>query len=231
MPNRVLRDWTTSEQVDKLSLGAEVFFTRLIMKADDYGNYTANHKLLRSALFPLRDHNQAQVDVWVDECVNAGILLRYEVDGKQYLNIPNFGQRMRQMRNTFPPPADNSLTSGCQVAVNGRPETKRNEVETETKQKGNEPDFAQFEIWTKSIIDGNDFFFSQKFRNEFPNWGGGPEKFTEIVNDHFDMLNRYPKMNPNTQERFRNSVIKHFREYKGKANGKEPKKLVNLDNL
>lgn len=96
---------------------------------------------------------------------------------------------------------------------------RKEEKKVEDKRKEELPDFVEFKSWSDSIIDGNDFVFAQKFKNEFPNWGGGAEKFVEVVNDHFDMLNRYPKMNPNTQERFRNSVIKHFREYKGKQNG------------
>lgn len=216
MPNRVLRDWTASELVDTLTPEAEVFFTRLIMKADDYGSYYANPKLIKSALFPLKDYTSENIQAWIAQCIDAKLITAYSVEGKEYIKIKNFGQRLRAMRNTFPQPADNPLTSGGQLADYGRPETKRNE--TETKQKGNEPDFQVFDKWGKDIIDGNDFIFSQRFRNEFPNWGG-PEKLVEVVNDHFDMLNRYPKMNPNTQERFRNSLIKHFREYKSKSNG------------
>jgi len=226
MPNRVLRDWTTSETIDKLSLGAEVFFTRLIMKADDYGNYTANTKLLKAALFPLREHNDAQIEVWVDECLEAGVVKKYNVSGKVFLNIPNFGQRLRAMKSQFP---DIGQSDDSHVTVNGRPETKRNEVETETKQKLNEPDFLAFENWSNDIISGNDFVFQQQWQNEFPNWGGGPEKFAEIVRDHLDLLNRYPKMNPNTQGRFRASVIKHFREYKSKPNGTGNRKGLDVN--
>ena len=110
-------------------------------------------------------------------------------------------------------------------------EENKKRIRTEENKKRVEatPDFLQFENWSKSIIDGNDFYFSQKFNNEFPNWGGGPEKFVEVINDHLDLLNRYPNMNPNTQERFRNSVIKHFREYKNKPNGTATKKGFDLN--
>lgn len=133
MPNRVIRDWTTSETIEALSFEAEVFFTRLIMKADDHGNYTANEKLLKAALFPLRD--SVKVSVMLTECVKSGIIRLYEVNGKKYIHIPNFGQRLRQMRTEWPQPADNPPTSGGQPAVNRRPETKRNEVETNEKVK------------------------------------------------------------------------------------------------
>lgn len=130
MPNRILRDWTTSETIDKLSQGAEVFFTRLIMKADDFGNYTANTKLLKAALFPLKDYSEDQINDWLGECINLGIVLAYTVETKEFINIPNFGQRLRAMKHAFPRPAANSLTSGGQLADKWRPETKGNEVET-----------------------------------------------------------------------------------------------------
>ena len=33
----MLRDWTQSEKIDELTIESERFFTRLIMKVDDYG--------------------------------------------------------------------------------------------------------------------------------------------------------------------------------------------------
>lgn len=132
MANRVLRDWTSSEKMETLSLGAEVFFTRLIMKADDYGSFHANTKLLKAALFPLKDHTLKQVDAWLVECVAAGLIGRYEVEGKSYIRIVNFGQRLQNMRNAFPAPIGDKI----EVTVSHRespPETKRNEVEVETE--------------------------------------------------------------------------------------------------
>lgn len=130
MPNRVLRDWTTSETIDKLSQGAEVFFTRLIMKADDFGNYTANLKLLKAALFPLKNYHESEIQLWLDECCSVGILKMYSSDHKDFINIPNFGQRLRAMKSQYP---DISQSNGSQLSVNGRPETKRNEDEKNKK--------------------------------------------------------------------------------------------------
>lgn len=136
MANRVIRDWTTSETMDSISLEAEVFFTRLIMKADDFGSYHANIKLLKAGLFPLKEVSRDQVTKWMKECVQANLIFMYEVEGKGYIRIKDFGQRLRNMRNAFPHPVDNSQ----QVAAkrgDSPPETKRNEVETETE-TGNE---------------------------------------------------------------------------------------------
>jgi hypothetical protein len=104
MANRVIRDWTASETVDLLSAKAEVFFTRLIMKADDYGNYTGNPKLINAALFPLKIYEVLDVMNWIEECEKAGLLRQYKSDGKTYLHIQNFGQTLRRMKAVYPPP-------------------------------------------------------------------------------------------------------------------------------
>lgn len=131
MANRILRDWTTSDAVDNLSPEAEVFFTRLIMKADDYGSYHANPKLIKAALFPLKDYTSKQIEIWLKELISSKIVFKYIVEGKEYIRIDNFGQRLRNMRNTFPQPDSNTLTTRSEL----RPETetKRNETEYETE--------------------------------------------------------------------------------------------------
>jgi hypothetical protein len=104
MANRVLRDWTASDTIDKLSADAEVFFTRLIMKADDFGRFHAHPKLLIAALFPLKNIQPATISKWRDECAAAGLFNIYAVEGKLFLEIRNFGQRLRNMNSRFPDP-------------------------------------------------------------------------------------------------------------------------------
>jgi len=126
MPNRVLRDWTASENIDQLSADAEVFLIRLIMKADDFGIYQGNPKLLKSALFPLRDLKDQFILKCIKELTTAKIVIYYEVEGKKYIKINEFGQRLRKMKSIYPEPDDNART----IDSGPPPET-----ETETKQK------------------------------------------------------------------------------------------------
>lgn len=103
MPNRVLRDWTDSEPIEKLSWEAEVFYVRLLMKADDLGYYVANPKLLKAALFPLRESVSIQsIENYLNECEDAGLLITYTHEQKKYLHIPKFGQRKRIMSSKYP---------------------------------------------------------------------------------------------------------------------------------
>jgi len=102
MSNRIIRDWTDSEKIESLTWKAEVFFTRLIMKADDFGRYHANPKLLKASIFPLKDIDPYEVSTLLEECEKADLLKSYQKDGRQYLQIKNFGQRLRIMRSKFP---------------------------------------------------------------------------------------------------------------------------------
>ena len=149
MPNRVIRDWTDSERVDLLSFQAEVLFVRLIMKADDYGSYHANPKLINSFCFPLKNIRETDISRWLQELASAGLIALYVAENKPFLQIINFGQRLRQMKPKFPQISENELNiimsaSGQQSAVNCPPETET-ESETETEppnpQRGNDIDF------------------------------------------------------------------------------------------
>ena len=106
MPDRILRSWIDSETVNSLSDAAEVFFVRLIMSADDEGRFYGDPKLLKSYLYPLKKKRVADIPHWIAECVNAGLIVEYEVNGKRYLQILNFGQPEPHEASHFPPMDD-----------------------------------------------------------------------------------------------------------------------------
>lgn len=143
MANRVLRDWTCSETIDQLSELAELFFTRLIMKADDYGRFYGSPKLLKSQLFPLKDYSLKQIEKIRNEVVESGIVLMYIFEGKEYLEIKDFNQRLRIMKSKFPEPLtnDGQMTDIC--TTDDGLKGKENETETEEETK---PKKAKIEI-------------------------------------------------------------------------------------
>lgn len=144
----MIRDWTASENIDQLSPGAEVFFTRLIMKADDYGSFHTNPKLVRAALFPLKDYKDKQIIDWIAELTNCGIVFQYEADGKKFMRIVDFGQRLRNMRGAFPQPSDEDLQLAA-TRCECRPELeeKRREEEEELELEGNAADCGEVSVW------------------------------------------------------------------------------------
>lgn len=131
MPTRVIRDGIlTSEAVADLSMGAELFYRCLMSVVDDHGLYEANPRILRAKCFPLRENvTSAMVAEWLAEC-SQKLLLVYEVGGKQYLRINNFGQTYHKSKPKFPPPPQDS---GNLPEVPGENENLLSETETETE--------------------------------------------------------------------------------------------------
>ena len=138
MPKRMLRDWTDSYRFDCISPDAEVMFVRLIMKADDYGNFHGDTRIIESICFPLG--SRVVVQNALDELANRGLIMFYRVDDRDYLNIPNFGQRLRNNVRKFPPHGGESP----QDVSNVRPERKRSRIEDEENKKAFETFWAAY---------------------------------------------------------------------------------------
>ncbi len=135
MPNRILRDWTDSEPVNRVSVHAERLFTRLIMKVDDFGRLVANPSLLRPMLFPLllEQVREADLQRQLHELEEAGLIRRYVVQGKEYLEIQNFRQRTRAAKSKCPPPPDDCPSHDSQLTVNRPSHDSHMLTETETE--------------------------------------------------------------------------------------------------
>lgn len=164
MPNRILRDWTDSEKINQLTVHAERFFIRLIMKVDDYGRFPANISLLKANLYPLLLNTIREADIsrWITECANttdadgekSGLILIYQVKGKGYIQINDFRQRLDKAREKYPGPGD--FKSDIDFPeIPGSSRLKRREGETETEsesesetrgkeKKFHPPDFLEF---------------------------------------------------------------------------------------
>lgn len=158
MPNRILRDWTDSFTMDDLDVHAERFFVRLIMKVDDFGRFSADKRLLKSQLFPLKsDIRDTDIARFLTACEKAGLITIYTVASKCYLQIENFKQTLRQKTTKYPSP-DECIANDMQVLSNSvsiaslkRNETEtRNEEETETE---NTPIIPKGEEREKTNID------------------------------------------------------------------------------
>lgn len=181
MANRVLRDWTCSETIDQLSEFAELFFTRLIMKADDFGRFYGSPKILKSQLYPLKDYNLKQVEKWRNEVVNSGVIILYVVDGKEYLEIKDFNQRLRIMKSKFPEPLtdDGQMTVNCLTDDGLKRRETETEVETETedekkskKSKKQIPSLDEFLNYVLTIPEFAPKFESLKYsiQSKYEQW-------------------------------------------------------------
>lgn len=155
MPNRILRDWTDSERVNDLNAQEERFFTRLIMKADDFGCYYAHTSLLKANLFPLllNEVREADISRWMAACQKAGLIVLYEFSSKKYLQILDFKQRLDKARAKFPlPSSGNPITDANDIPPEAESESDiETEVEAEVGAGAHPPeliaDFEKFQEW------------------------------------------------------------------------------------
>jgi len=127
MPNRMLRDWTDSEKVNRLTVHGERFFTRLIMKVDDYGCFHADSRLLKASLFPLQLDSIREADLlrWATECQKAGLIVLYESNSKKFLQIVDFRQRLDKSNPKYPLPSSGKpITNVTEFPAEAKTETE-----------------------------------------------------------------------------------------------------------
>lgn len=108
MPNRLLKESIcTSEDLEKLSTGAENLFYRLITKADDFGAYYGNASIVKGTCLPLKSDyiTSAQVSAWIDEIAKAGLVYLYRAeDGRKYIQFVKWAkhQNVRAQIRKYP---------------------------------------------------------------------------------------------------------------------------------
>lgn len=109
MPSRIIKESiTTSESLSEVSADAERLFWRLVVKADDFGLYYGNPRILASMCFPLDPPKEQKIRAWLSELVAAGMVGTYTAseDGKQYLKLMSWDkhQQQRAKKSKFPLP-------------------------------------------------------------------------------------------------------------------------------
>lgn len=132
MPTRIIRQGINdSEAINSLSWRGENLYRRLMLEVDDFGRYENSPRLIRAKVFA------HQLDRWTDEDVLNSIkecsettvhaaggsfplFTLYRVGGKSYLQINNFGQRIRSgQKSKYPDPPKTPASRGKSPRVPG----------------------------------------------------------------------------------------------------------------
>lgn len=110
MPERIVRPGIlTSERVNQLKFPAEVFYRRLMSVVDDFGRYDGRPQILRTQLYPLLIDRVTtrNIEQWITECVTASLITEYcDGEGRPFIEINDFNQRLRAKKSKWPAPAD-----------------------------------------------------------------------------------------------------------------------------
>lgn len=89
----------TSETLANVSVHARWTFGGLWCYCDDEGRGRANAGLIKAAVWPLdEDIATKHVEHFLDELEDERLICRYEVDGKAYLHVVNFGEHQHPNR-------------------------------------------------------------------------------------------------------------------------------------
>lgn len=175
------------------------------MKADDFGKFHGHPTLLKSALFPLKVDRitDKQMDGWMDELGKVGLIVRYDVNGKKYLKINDFGQRLRLMQSKFPDPLtnDGGMTAQCQHDDGVKGRGNEGEVETEEEVETREKEIIPppFDLVVKYFLKKNIIQQeAQKFYDHYESNGWMVSGKSKMVNWHAAIggwINRMKKFN------------------------------------
>ena len=148
MPSRIIKESiTTSESLSEVSADAERLFWRLVVKADDFGLYYGNPRILASMCFPLDPPKEQKIRAWLSELVAASMVGTYTAseDGKQYLKLMSWDkhQQQRAKKSKFPLPVsfDNTCNQrkGNQMKSKVPVNENENVNENEERETGTRP--------------------------------------------------------------------------------------------
>lgn len=78
---------STSTTLAEVSTFAKLLFTWLIPHCDDYGHMDGSPKLVKGIVVPLCDETAEDVRKALDELEKVALISRYEIAGKQYLEV------------------------------------------------------------------------------------------------------------------------------------------------
>ena len=155
MPNRIIKESIcTSEDVAKLSMGAEILFYHLMVKADDFGVYFGNEQIIKNTCFPLKSSEikVKQVESWLNELIKAGLIFAYVAeDGKKYIQFVKWAkhQQIRAKKSKYPPfdSTCNQLISedcnSCRNPIQSNP----NPIQSESAQSADEIESCFLALW------------------------------------------------------------------------------------
>lgn len=110
-------EFPQSESMGRVSRDARLCFVNLFTLADDEGRLRGNSRMLASILFPYDDDVPALIDGWLCELEAESCIVRYQIDGANYLQICkwlNHQKIDKPSKSKFPP-----IDTGARIIAKG----------------------------------------------------------------------------------------------------------------
>jgi hypothetical protein len=168
MPNRLLREGIcTSDTLDVLTPEEEVLFYRLLVVSDDYGLMDGRVAIIKAQCFPLKDRATTErIQMWVDGLAQKGLIRRYRVDGRLFVAIQRWENRIRS-KAKYPQPEGSAewVDSVCQQSADncqqsaadgglgrGKGKGRGASSRTSREMRAYPPDFSPGESTTEYLV-------------------------------------------------------------------------------
>lgn len=88
-------EFPQSESMGRVGRESRLCFILLFTLADDAGRLRGNSRMLASLLYPYDDDAKKHIDTWLSELHTEGCIVRYEIDGDQYIQINKWLQHQK----------------------------------------------------------------------------------------------------------------------------------------
>lgn len=115
---------SNSLQVNRLSLPARLLFTWMISHADDDGRINGEAEYIKGKVIPMTEYTHAEVESFLQEITNQGLIYRWEVDGNWYIQFPKWLEYQQIRKNRYHPsalpPYQGQVSSNVQPIVGHR---------------------------------------------------------------------------------------------------------------
>lgn len=121
MPQRILRQAIRqSKRWNRCTYFEQSLFIRLLTLVDDFARYEADGELIRSEAFPYGDPDGKVVPVTaIDSALlsiaSKDMLLIYEFEGKKFMQLTRWKERVRADVSRFPDPKECALLSNAVI--------------------------------------------------------------------------------------------------------------------
>lgn len=192
-------DCWVDESISSLSRDARLLFMVLITFADDDGRFRdLPAQIIGHGYAEDSDVTAKKIGAWMDELVAAGVVLRYEVDGKAYATFPNWHVHQRINRWTA------STLPRCTTS-NGR------EIVRHKDDKGDEPSRSPHGLITESSVSAHDkptYTLSEPSRPDRECGVGSEEKEQTALSDESDLERARARLKASSEQQVFDAWVK-----------------------
>ena len=191
-------------------------YTWLITLADREGRVIGEPDLLLTQLFPrrLREISPEDIEVFINEWVNAGFIVWYEgEDGDRVIQLVNFEKHQVGMRKIREPISSFNAPEDCRIIAGRPPESvPLNRIEENVNVNGNageNSDISFQQAWeqeTGDLITSPTAF--NKMLDVFTKEGVTPEIYRTAIREQ-KASGKYPVTNPTSVKNWAIGLVKN----------------------